>query len=240
MSSPEEYYRSLPPVSKAYGVLCLMTTTAYYFQLYDVKNIWLSYDLVLKRFQLWRLFTNFFFLAPFSTYFGIRFLMLARYGVLLENGPFKRRTGDFLWMIIFGALSITIISMLPMFRYYFLGPSLVFMILYVWSREVPNSLINIMGVVTIRGIYLPWVMLALDLIFNNPLKPDIMGVLAGHLYYFFAVLYPLSGGKNILKTPLWVYKLVAFWGEGAQMNSPVQQNQHAGVAFRGTSYRLNQ
>ncbi|XP_072988016.1 derlin-1.1-like isoform X3 [Typha latifolia] len=196
MSSPAEYYRSLPPVSRAYGVLCLMTTTAYYFQLYDVEYIWLSYDLVLKRFQLWRLFTNFFFLAPFSTYFGIRFLMLARYGVLLENGSFKRRTGDFLWMIIFGALSI-------------------------------------------MGIYLPWAMLALDIIFNNPLKPDIMGVLAGHLYYFFAVLYPLSGGKNILKTPLWVHKLVAFWGEGAQMNSPVQQNPHAGVAFRGASYRLN-
>ncbi|KAJ0970597.1 hypothetical protein J5N97_018556 [Dioscorea zingiberensis] len=55
------------------------------------------------------------------------------------------------------------------------------------------------------GCLSPWVLLGLDLIFNNPLKPDIMGILAGHLYYFLAVLYPLSGRKNILKTPLWVY-----------------------------------
>jgi Derlin-2/3 len=48
-------------------------------------------------------------------------------------------------------------------------------------------------------------MLALDLIFGNPLMPDILGMLAGHLYYFLTVLHPLSGGKFIFKTPIWVY-----------------------------------
>lgn len=56
-----------------------------------------------------------------------------------------------------------------------------------------------------QGFYLPWAMLALDLIFGNPLKPDILGMVAGHLYYFLTVLHPLSGGRFILKTPLWVY-----------------------------------
>ena len=32
----------------------------------------------------------------------------ARYGVQLEKGPFERRTADFLWMIIFGALSLLV------------------------------------------------------------------------------------------------------------------------------------
>lgn len=35
------------------------------------------------------------------------------------------------------------------------------------------------------------------------------------------------------------HKLVAFWGEGTQTNSPVPRNPQAGVAFRGRSYRLN-
>jgi len=48
-------------------------------------------------------------------------------------------------------------------------------------------------------------MLALDVIFGSPLIPDLLGIIAGHLYYFFTVLHPLAGGKNILKTPMWVY-----------------------------------
>lgn len=35
------------------------------------------------------------------------------------------------------------------------------------------------------------------------------------------------------------HKLVAFWGEGTQVNAPVQSNPSAGIAFRGRSYRLN-
>jgi len=48
-------------------------------------------------------------------------------------------------------------------------------------------------------------MLALDVIFGSPLIPDLLGIIAGHLYYFLTVLHPLAGGKNILKTPMWVY-----------------------------------
>lgn len=57
----------------------------------------------------------------------------------------------------------------------------------------------------VQGFYLPWAMLALDLIFGAPLMPDILGMVAGHLYYFLTVLHPLAGGKYIFKTPLWVY-----------------------------------
>ena len=42
---------------------------------------------------------------------------------------------------------------------------------------------------------------ALDVIFGSPVWPDV----AGHLFYFLTLLYPLAGGKNILKTPVLVY-----------------------------------
>ncbi|KAF8380552.1 hypothetical protein HHK36_028040 [Tetracentron sinense] len=239
MSTPGEYYRSLPPVSKVYGVACLMTTSAYYLQLYNPWNIALFYGKVLKTFQVWRLVTNFFFLGPFSFPFAFRLLMIARYGVLLEKGPFDKRTADFVWMLIFGALSLLVIAAIPFFWDPFLGGSLVFMIVYVWSREFPNARISIYGVVSSKGFYLPWAFLALDLILGNPLKSDIIGMVAGHLYYFLTVLHPLAGGKFIFKTPLWVHKFVAFWGKGTQVNSPVQPDPSAGVAFRGRGYRLN-
>ncbi|WVZ00219.1 hypothetical protein V8G54_026288 [Vigna mungo] len=228
MSTPAEYYRSLPPVSKIYGVACLMTTSAFYLQLYDAWNIALDYGAVFKRLQVWRLITNFFFLGPFSLPFAVRLIMIAKYGVSLERGPFDKRTADYVWMFIFGALSLLVVSAVPYFRYPFLGVSLVFMIAYVWSREFPNARINIYGVVSLKGFYLPWALLALDLIFGNPIKPDILGMLAGHIYYFLTVLHPLAGGNFKFKTPLW----------GRQINSPVQSDPSAGIVFKGRGHRL--
>ncbi|KAF3950318.1 hypothetical protein CMV_023912 [Castanea mollissima] len=237
MSTPAEYYRSLPPVSKFYGVACLMTTSAYYLQLYNPYSIALFYGLVLKRFQVWRLITNFFFLGPFSFPFAFHLLMIARYGVSLERGPFDKRTADYVWMFVFGALSLLVMAAVPYLWSPFMGGSLVFMLVYVWSREFLNARISIYGLVSLKGFYLPYAMLAVDLLLGNPLKPSILGMVVGHLYYFLTVLHPLAGGKFILKTPLWVHKLVAFWGMGTQMNTPVQRDPSAGVAFRGRSYQ---
>ncbi|KAJ7949485.1 Derlin [Quillaja saponaria] len=239
MSTPAEYYRSLPPVSKTFGVACLMTTAALHLQLYNLSSIALFYSDVVKRLQVWRIFMNFFFLGPFSLPFAVRLIMIARYGVSLERGPFDKRTADYVWMLIFGALSLLVMAAVPFLWSPFMGVSLVFMIIYIWGREFPNARISIYGLVSLKGFYLPWAMLALDLIFGNPIKPDILGMLAGHLYYFLTVLHPLAGGKYIFKTPLLVHKLVAYWGKGTQINSPVQHNPSAGVAFRGRSYRLS-
>lgn len=244
MSSPGEFYKSLPPISKAYGTACLVATAVYQLGLYHPVHIALLYEQVLFRFQVWRLFTNFFFLGPFSINFGIRLLMIVRYGVQLEKGPFDRRTADFLWMMIFGAFALLVLSAIPFFWTPFLAISLVFMLLYVWSREFPNAQINLYGLVALKAFYLPWAMLALDVIFGSALMPDLLGIIAGHLYYFLTVLHPLAGGKNILKTPMWVHKLVARWRIGAppitrgQPVNNVQQESSSGV-FRGRSYRLN-
>ncbi|OMO58333.1 Derlin [Corchorus capsularis] len=243
MSSPAEFYNSLPPISKAYGTACLVATTAYQLGLLDVTHIALIYPFVFKYFQVWRLITNFFFLGKFSINFGIRLLMIARYGVQLEQGPFERRTADFLWMMIFGALSLLVLSAIPIFWTPFLGISLVFMLVYVWSREFPNAQISIYGLVQLKAFYLPWAMLALDVIFGSPLVPDLLGIIAGHLYYFLTVLHPLATGKVLLKTPMWVHKIVARWRIGApapaSRRTAAEPERSTGVAFRGRSYRLN-
>lgn len=56
-------------------------------------------------------------------------------------------------------------------------------------------------------------MLALDVIFGSPIMPDLLGIVAGHLYYFLTVLHPLAGGRNILKTPIWVYPFFPYYDE---------------------------
>ena len=43
-----------------------------------------------------------------------------------------------------------LLSIIPFFYTPFLAVSLVFMLLYVWSREFPNANINIYGLVTLK------------------------------------------------------------------------------------------
>ncbi|GAU11746.1 hypothetical protein TSUD_74970 [Trifolium subterraneum] len=192
MSSPGEFYRSLPPISKAYGTACFLATAAFHLGLYSPVNIALLYEEVFYRFQVWRLFANFFFLGKFSINFGIRLLMIVRYGVQLEKGAFERRTADFVWMMIFGAFALLVLSAIPFFWTPFLAVSLVFMLVYVWSREFPNTQINIYGLFAVKAFYLPWMMLGLDVIFGSSIVPDLLGIIAGHLYYFLTVLHPLA------------------------------------------------
>eukprot|EP00249_Psilotum_nudum_P015086 c25159_g1_i3 orf=502-1227(-) len=241
MSSPAEYYNSLPPVSKAFGTLCLMTTVGFHLRLINPFLIMMNYDLIFRQFQIWRLVTNFFFLGKFSINFGIRILMIARYGVQLESGPFSRRTADFFWMIMFAMMALLGFWLLvPALRIPFMGPSIVFMLLYIWSREFSNARVNISGLFTLQGFYLPWVMLMLNVLFGSPLLPDLLGIMVGHLYYFCTVLHPRAGGRDILKTPLWVHKLVARWDNaGPQAFSPVPPPSTRGSAFTGRSYRLS-
>ncbi|CAI0628550.1 unnamed protein product, partial [Linum tenue] len=239
------YYHSLPPITKAYGTVCLAVTTVCSLKLLHPAYIALIYEDVFYRFQVWRLFTSFFFLGNFSINFGIRLLMIARYGVQLEQATFDRRTADFLWMMIFGGLTLLGLSAIPFLWNPFLGISLVFMLLYVWSREFPNAQINIYGLLNIKAFYLPWTMLALDVIFGSPILPDLLGIIAGHFYYFLTVLHPLSTGKTYLKTPRWVQKLVRRYkiGAPAPVNSRAaaqpEQQPGTGSAFRGRSYRLS-
>eukprot|EP00249_Psilotum_nudum_P015085 c25159_g1_i1 orf=500-1324(-) len=274
MSSPAEYYNSLPPVSKAFGTLCLMTTVGFHLRLINPFLIMMNYDLIFRQFQIWRLVTNFFFLGKFSINFGIRILMIARYGVQLESGPFSRRTADFFWMIMFAMMALLFLVLylirsrkvkhriesagvltdeghtisleqgfwllVPALRIPFMGPSIVFMLLYIWSREFSNARVNISGLFTLQGFYLPWVMLMLNVLFGSPLLPDLLGIMVGHLYYFCTVLHPRAGGRDILKTPLWVHKLVARWDNaGPQAFSPVPPASNRGSAFTGRSYRLS-
>ncbi|KAE9448717.1 hypothetical protein C3L33_19376, partial [Rhododendron williamsianum] len=186
------WYNSLPPVTKAYGTLCLIFTTANQFGLYHPAYIALIYERVFKHLEV---------------NFHLRDL-------LVEEA----------------------LSAIPGLWSPFLGVSLVFMLLYVWSREFPNANISIYGLVTLKAFYLPWAMLGMDVIFGSPLLPDLLGIIAGHLYYFLTVLHPLAGGRTILKTP--IHKLVARLGIGAPATAQAQPDRNTGGAFRGRSYRV--
>lgn len=58
--------------------------------------------LVGHEWQVWRVFTNFFFFGSIGLDFFFHMFFLVRYCRLLEDGCFRGRTADFLYMILFG------------------------------------------------------------------------------------------------------------------------------------------
>ena len=74
-------------------------------------------------------------------------------------------------------------------------------------EENPNANTSIMGMITMKAFYLPWGMLGMGLVMGQDPVPDLLGIVAGHLYYFLAVLHPRAGGARLIKTPDWVRAL---------------------------------
>lgn len=57
--------------------------------------------------------------------------------------------------------------------------------------------------------YLPWVLMLFSLVVHGRVpKDEIMGVVIGHVWYFFNDLYPpLHGGQRPLDPPVWWCRL---------------------------------
>ena len=103
--------------------------------------------------------------------------------MFLEQHTFAGRIADFVWMVLLcvGVL-LPIPVLVPSIQIPFFGPSLVFTLLYLWSRENPNANTSVMGMITMKAFYLPWGMLGMGLVMGQDPVPDLLGILAGHLY----------------------------------------------------------
>jgi hypothetical protein len=128
---------------------------------------------------------------------------------MLEEGSFRGRTADFMWMLLLGAIGMTIVG--PVVHLMFLGSSLTFMMVYVWSRRNPDVRLNFLGVLNFNAPMLPWVLMIFSLLLNNSFPTnDALGIVFGHIYYFLDDVYPYTSGsgKRYLRAPLFVKQLI--------------------------------
>ncbi|PXF40472.1 Derlin-2.2 [Gracilariopsis chorda] len=195
----EEWWNSIPPVTRSYICLSVLTTSAVALEVITPYKLYLDWALILTQAHVWRLFTNFLFFGNFTLDFLFHMFFLYRYSNLLETNSFRGRTADFLYMLLFGAAWLVLMS--PFASIDFLGPSLTFMMVYVWGRRNSRQMVGFLGVLTFRAPYLPWVLLLFSFVFGSSPSMDLLGILAGHVYYYMADVYPAMTGISLLKTP---------------------------------------
>ena len=125
---------------------------------------------------------------------------LVKYSKSLEEGSFRNRSADFLWMLLIGAIVLTAFG--PFVNVQFLGSSLSFMMVYVWGRRHPRLPLSFLGIFSFSAAYLPWVLLAFSVMLGSSPVVDLLGMAAGHTYYFLEDVYPHTPtGRRLLKTP---------------------------------------
>ncbi|VWU52386.1 DER1-like protein, putative [Hepatocystis sp. ex Piliocolobus tephrosceles] len=200
---PEVWYNNLPNVTKYLITFTFIVTLLITCNLLNIVYILLDWDLVYNNYQLWRIFCNFFYVGKFSLSWVFFISLLAQFSASLEKNTIFSSPGAYLYFI---TLQCTSLSLISIFFYWprgypFLGNSLLFAIIYYWSRREAWSQVSIYFF-TVKGYQLPFALIFLHLIMGQSLWVDIMGLLSGHIYYFFRELLPREGGPNLLeKTP---------------------------------------
>jgi Derlin-2/3 len=151
------------------------------------------------------------------------------------GGTHRGNIADVVFMLLFG---FAVLSPVAYFmNLYFLSISLFYMVIYVWSKRHPAERTTFY-MFQVPALYLPWVMVAFSFIVGgNPIL-DLVGIGAGHLYYFVQqelpnLDTPLKNSK-LLHTPMFLYNLFGVEPTYASAANVRLQERVAGGAPRPT------
>ncbi|KAL0353245.1 UNVERIFIED_CONTAM: Derlin-2.2 [Sesamum angustifolium] len=195
----EEWYKQMPIITRSYLTAAIVTTIGCSLDIISPYDLYLNPRLVVKHYQVWRIITNFLYFRQMDLDFLFHMFFLARYCKLLEENSFRGRTADFFYMLLFGATVLTGIVLLGGMIPY----------VYVWSKQNPFIHMSFLGLFTFTAAYLPWVLLGFSVLVGASAWVDLLGMIAGHAYYFLEDVYPRMTGRRPLRTPAFIRSLFA-------------------------------
>ena len=179
----EDWYRGLPKVTRGYMTAAMGTTVLVQLELLAPTLLFLDFEAVGTQLEVWRLMTNFVFFGGFGMPFCFSMLFLVRYGRELEAKRFEGRASDFLWCLMgIGLIQIAVAFVMGSMP--FLSSAMLSSIVYLWSREYSEQVLNIFGLFQVQGFYFPWVLMAMHVLMGGSPIADLVGIGSGHCYYF--------------------------------------------------------
>ena len=66
---------------------------------------------------------------------------------------------------------------------------------------------SFLGLFQFTAPYLPWVFLLFSLMLSYSATVDLLGIVAGHTYYYLEDVYPAMTGRRLLRTPGFLKRL---------------------------------
>lgn len=209
--SISEWYAAIPFVTKILVTSTVFLAGIVSFGLVQPVDIVMDWGMIIKRFQVWRLFTSFVFAGTFSFNFLMHIFVLYENCKRYEANPFNTGGGgssaDFLFMVVCGMILLSAVGFFMEIQ--ILSISLMYMIMYVWSRREPEAVINFYGF-KFQGLYLPWIYIAFNMLMGSSITMPLIGVGTGHIFFFLVEVLPASYGFDVVKTPRFCLDLVSY------------------------------
>jgi Derlin-2/3 len=236
-----EEINKIPPVTRTLLFGTLAVTVPSLIKLVNPYYFLLWWPHIVRRWQVWRLVTPFFFAGTSGLQLLFDIFMLHRNSTDLELNKFYRKTSDYAWaLIIINALIL--LTNYPLSSVVLYGPFQM-AIIYLWSRANINSSVNFFGMVNCPAKYLPYAYLGFDLLRGGmPYAiQSATGLLSAHIYYFFKEVLPATNGgrgpQYIPPTPALLQRLFPdspdpnVQGQTAQPGGSVRSTGWGGTAF---------
>mmetsp|Transcript_9638 Transcript_9638/g.16016 ORF Transcript_9638/g.16016 Transcript_9638/m.16016 type:complete len:384 (-) Transcript_9638:83-1234(-) len=234
MDDPVAWFTSLPPITRTWlgaatGITALVT-----LDFLPAHQLLFDWARIMNDLELWRIATSFLYCGGRLNEFHVLILLylIHNHGKGYEMHPFMSgggRSADaafaFLFCIVTILISFPIINKygpmvlperysFPFVLYPLFTRTLVYAILYLWSRRNPNARVNL-NFIPVQGRYLPFAYVGFSLALGNRLNELIHGIVVGHIYFYLIEVAPTVLNRRILTTPRFLVDLLGGPGGGA-------------------------
>ncbi|KAF2965763.1 hypothetical protein GQX73_g7793 [Xylaria multiplex] len=202
----EAWFWEMPICTRWWTTATVLTSALVQCQMVTPFQLFYSVRTVFHKGEYWRLLTTFLYFGPFSLDLLFHVYFLQRYARLLEESS-GRSPAHFSWLLVYSMAFLILLS--PLVSMPFLGHPLSSTLVYIWSRRNPDTRLSFLGLLVFTAPYLPWVLMGFSLVMHGTVpKDEIMGVVIGHIWYFFTDVYPpMHNGSRPLDPPMWWRRL---------------------------------
>ena len=216
MNEFNDFYFKIPPITRYYlsGVFLTALIATYFKPLQMIiYYIFLDYDLVFKSFQFWRLFTNVLFVGAFSTSFLMFIIMIYMHFKNVEQNAIVLRVyAKFIMMLVYLLLFLNLFNIIAYKIFGFkpgftLAQQLLLAFIYIDSKREPQKTINLYFLPIKNALY-PYALIIFNIVSGAGIYDNVIGIIAGNVYYFFTDVLPIQKNINVLKTPKFLVDLL--------------------------------
>lgn len=242
-----EWYRSIPLITRYWFTGATVIPLLGRFGFFSPYLMLLDWELFFYKLQFWRPLTALFY-YPVTPQTGFHWLLMCyflyNYSKELETSFFDGRPADYLFMLIFNWIACTLLCFVS--EIYFLLEPMVLSVLYVWCQFNKDRIVSFWFGMQFKAIYLPWVLVAFNMILRGGGINELVGIIVGHAYYFMAFQYALDyGGSVLIKTPEFLYNYLpnregGFAGFGSVPQSRRPNNDAGGGRMGGHQWGRGQ
>uniref|UniRef100_A0A182PG21 sn-1-specific diacylglycerol lipase ABHD11 n=1 Tax=Anopheles epiroticus TaxID=199890 RepID=A0A182PG21_9DIPT len=236
MSDFQTWYKQVPPFTRIWLSATVGISLLAKIGILPIGYLILQFAPFFYKLQLWRPMTAVLF-YPLNPGTGFHFMMncyfLYNYSLRLETDHYKQKPGDYMYMLFFNWILCVIVGLvmeLPI-----LMDPMVLSVLYVWCKLNKDVIVNFWFGMRFKAMYLPWVLLGMNMILSSGSIFSLVGIFVGHAYYFLKFSYPSElGGPALIETPFFIKRYFPDVQGGTHGfgippvgQRPVQQQQQA-------------